>query len=195
MGYRIDTAALRQTLKAVTWPDVDAGTLNRAVLGDMTDALRAALSHELLIAGTRARIDAVTCSVLRHHGINPAVLFALCIHATDVTVHDAAGLEIVNIGAEGLSRVRLGDDPAGPTWRTTGGLLENLPFVVPETMSAQSAGQPVSSVMTHPAIDPLDLRIAGMGREWDKSYIQVETFDWVEGEALAALLKEPTPCA
>jgi hypothetical protein len=188
MAHRVDAASIRAVLESATWPSMDAATLQKSITGEMPADLREAMRRDLLVAGTQPQVDAVTCAVLRHHGINPAVLFAMCIHATDVAVNDEAGHEIVGIGSDGLARVRLGADPKGAAWRTMGGYIENLPDAVPETVAAASAGMPVSSIVTHPAIDHLGLVVAKVERQMDASHVQVERFNWVAGEALARLL-------
>lgn len=193
MRYSVSTTAIREVMNKGQWPVGSRGDIDLAITGRMTSKLRDAIRRDLLIPGTQARVDTVSASILMHRGINPAVLFAICIHATDAEVNDGNGKEIAALGSDGYCHVRL-DAADGPDWRTMGGYLDNLPSI-PRTTAVAAAGRPLREIVSHPALDPLNLTVASVEDIFDHSAVIVEDLAWLEGEALTRLLKEEkAPC-
>ena len=193
MRHSVSTSAVRAVMNKGQWPIGSRRDVDAALTGHMTSMVRDAMRRDLLIPGTQAKVDAVSASILMHRGINPAVLFAICIHATDVEVNDEAGMQVAALGSDGYCHVRL-DEADGPDWRTMGGYLGNLPRI-PRTAAVAAAGRPLREIVSHHALDPLGLTVASVEDIFDHSAVIVDGIAWLEGEALARLLEEENaPC-
>lgn len=193
MRHVVSREALRTVVNKGAWPIGSRRDVDLALTGRMTPMLREALRRDLLVAGTQARVDAVSAALLTHRGINPAVLFAICIHATDAEVNDDAGMQVAALGSDGYCHVRL-DAADGPDWRTMGGYLGNLPRI-PRAAAVAAAGRPLREVVSHPALDPLALTVGSVEDVFEHSAVIVDGIAWLEGEALTRLLEEENaPC-
>lgn len=194
MRHAVSAEAVRAVMNEGRWTIGSRSDVDLALTGCMTPMLREAVRRDLLVPGTQARVDAVSASILMHRGINPAVLFAICIHATDAEVNDETGMQVAALGSDGYCHVRL-NAADGPDWRTMGGYLGNLPRV-PRIAAVAATGRPLRETVSHPALDPLGLTVASIEDIFDHSAVIVDGFSWLEAEHLTRLLdEEKAPCA
>lgn len=128
---------------------------------------------------------------LAHHGIDGVALLALTlvsktrrISVIDADAGDDRHLAHMALMRTDVATVRLGDHV---TWRETDLLMP----AIPETMRATLVGRPLSTLVSHPALDGLDLTIARIDDcPEDRELMEVVTDAHVEQSARLAAAQE-----
>lgn len=135
------------------------------------------------------KMDSVTCALLAHHGINPAIALAIGLEAAPLNFADERGAQTLMITAD-AARVRLMPD-AVPMWHSHN-VLTGLP-ALPETLVASFGNPPLDiplrDIVSHPALDPMDLK-AVVVTAGETTEIIVGGSKWVRGAEMAAILPQ-----
>lgn len=162
----------------------EAGYLQDAVADILTgeepcnDAIEALLASQ----GDRIQVDCLTAKMMRGHGIRPAAACALAIKIGGgiriQDYHDQKFLAYVDELASAsdpssLTAVRLADDVR---WNQPGNI--QIP-IFPETVMSQIIDRPLTKLISHPLLDPLNLTAKEiyMSPSWpgDRLYYDVHT--------------------
>ena len=121
---------------------------------DMDRALRSMAAQRML------QMDEVTARLLRHAGVNPVVAAALAMLTTSILNEIHLERDDATFATVGLSTyVSLGD--AG-WWEPARDRLAHLDAIVPDTLHESYVGEPLSRLLSHPALDDLPLVITGL---------------------------------
>lgn len=158
---------------ASKWDDFET-MLNAAIHGDLrpevVDLVRRA--H----AGDRpnSRLDDVTHALVRHMGLEPDVLTALST-VTVVNVEDRGGVVATFSGSARIVTPRM-------EWNSWGTV--SLKPALPQILEGAFRRAPLRDIVSHPALDGLDLFAEIMESHIDETVIVVSGVRWMEGPAL-----------
>lgn len=170
-------------------PDL-ATVISRAVHGILSEEIHATTrSHA--IQG-RLRLDDVSAALIRHLGMEPVVLAMLCHLVGDVEVVDTSRcVEEATIILMRDAGARIVPTPGTRVlWNA-----ERSAFMVPalpEQLLTLVVGRPLSGVMSHPALDTLDLTVTGRVTVGPQTLLHVRTRRWLSAREIANLLGDPS---
>lgn len=159
-----------------------------------TDALgggQPGVLERVVRTSCRERMDPVTAALLIHIGIVPAAALVL----RDAALAQGVPLEIVDAdaddgrdGHDGGVRItahfetwRICLDANGTTWMSEGSLVVGP---MPETLAIAAAGRPLRDIVSHKALDGIDLTVESIDAGPETSVVHLAGF---EGEAMATL--------
>jgi len=140
--------------------------IGELLAGRIDDAQRRRV-HDV-IAASALRLPGGMDIMLAHLGVDPDCALALCIAAGPlmVSLHKHSAVRdygvVGNIALEtrDMTWVRMGD---GVTWRDEHILAPRLPDVAAVAL----VGSPLRRVLSHPALDPLDVTIVDVADCWE----------------------------
>lgn len=129
--------------------------IHRALQGDMDASTRAAASRK----AASASMDNITSAILVHHGIDVEYASALISLVDPIQpLNICRGNSVIaTLDSGGSHRTRL-STTSKAAWLPSGRLLSNLD-PIPQTLALGLKGKPLSRLLSHPALDPIDLRI------------------------------------
>lgn len=160
---------------ASKWDDFET-MLHAAIHGDLrpevVDLVRGA--H----AGDRpnSRLDDATHALVRHMGLEPDVLTALST-ITVINVEDRGGVVATFSGSARIVTPRM-------EWNSWGTLC--LKPALPQSLEGAFRRAPLRDIVSHPALDGLDLFAEIMESHADETIIVVSGVRWMEGPPLPA---------
>lgn len=159
--------------------------LNKALAGDIDTATLEHL-HKTL-PGSDIHLDSVTCALLAWHGVNPAIAAAMGEDANPLNLTGHGIEQAAMISAEGQARVLLDINGSndGPLWHSFN-VLANLP-PIPETVIARFEPMRLRDIVSHPALDRLDLTALSIDNRGGTRFV-IGGAKRVDGDGLAALL-------
>ena len=154
------------------YPDADRFIDHLA--GDVPADLDAKIRYDLQLMWCKMATDTLTAGLLLHNGINPAVMCYAAPMASPLTIRTDDDVGLVSMGYQGWASVCV-DRAQGVQWHSDsryGGNMhrsddlagENADGVIslghlPDSVVQGLAGRPLRDVISHPALDAMDLVI------------------------------------
>lgn len=130
--------------------------ITRSVTGEIDDAVLASTRNA--IGSGQIRMDAVSAALLSHHGINPAVA-AMTGMIAQTAEFDEAEARCVVTDRSVLAPLTL--RYAG-LWISSRLRIEGLQRL-PQSVVIGAEGRPLRDLVSHPALDPLQLTVLAVG--------------------------------
>jgi hypothetical protein len=170
--------------------------------GDVTSDDISRIRRAIAIWGCRTSIDTITLALLRHRGIDHAVLaHAASLQGAIFLRRKEDGRPVVSMNPDGKAQIHLayapgiswvsGFDAAGQMHRHDD--LDPILGVfamdhLPDSVVDGLAGRPLADVVSHPALDAMDLTIAGAAQSEYLTLIQPRGHSFIRMEGLTSHL-------
>lgn len=169
-------------------PDMETEIAN-ALVGRMSSKIRETIHKEAYTG--RLRMDNISAALIAHHGLNPALL-AMLRHLLD-------SVEVVDteFDVERWTVVRLGYKVGHVLFARDPDILLNAELsmlhlpLLPDTVVATIIGRPLRDLLSHPALDAQDIRIAGRVNVKGPPVVNLTGRRWLSGAEIAALTDDP----
>ena len=155
--------------------------------GDVPDEARRTIEYDLQLYWSDVTLDTITTALLVHIGINPAVMGHAASKAGTLYVQSDDTRPLASMTWRGDTEIRLGD----MSWwisatRRAGGLHDCSDMdggndlgafavrLLPDQMLPHLPGRPLREVLSHPALDPLELTITGAANNEFYTHIRTD---------------------
>lgn len=174
--------------------------------GDISADLDEKIRYELQLHWCTISLDTITTALITHNGVNPAVMAYAASIMSLVIVQTPDIRPLIMMGPLGRTKVVLSHDPYICWYSDTviAGSMDQRPDMegsaddgilavphMPDSMISLMPGRPLRDILSHPALDPLELVVLDASGGEHSSHIRIKGHTKVKGRDLTALLPKP----